>query len=90
MILQPSPLLLLLMVLTHDVDYVDSKNFKKICVEVSGVLLSKISTKVKSTIECKHKVLLNASVKNNRTLSKISTKVKSTIKCKCKVKCSVK
>jgi hypothetical protein len=49
-------------------------------------LLSKISTKVKSTIECKHKVLLNASVKINRTLSKISTKVKSTIKCKCKVK----
>ena len=67
MILQPSPLLLLLMVLTHDVDYVDSKNFKKICVEVSGVLLSKISTKVKrvkTTTECKCKVLLNASVKN--------------------------
>jgi len=30
-------------------------------------LLSKISTKVKSTIECKRQVLLNASVKNNRT-----------------------
>ena len=58
---------------------------------LSKVLLSKISTKVKSTIECKSKVLLNASVKNNRTLTKISTKVKSTIKCKCKVKyCSVK
>ena len=26
LILQPSPLLLLLMVLTHDLDYVDSKN----------------------------------------------------------------
>jgi len=26
LILQPAPLLLLLMVLTHDVDYVDSKN----------------------------------------------------------------
>jgi hypothetical protein len=39
----------------------------KICVEASKVLLSKISTKVKSTIECKRQVLLNASVKNNRT-----------------------
>jgi len=26
LILQPAPLLLLLMVLTHDIDYVDSKN----------------------------------------------------------------
>jgi hypothetical protein len=37
-------------------------------------------------VRCKPKVLLNASVKNIRTLTRISTKVKSTIKCKCKVK----
>ena len=55
--------------------------------KVKYVLLSKISTKVKrvkSTTECKRKVLLNASVKNNPTLSKISKKVKSTIKMRVK------
>jgi len=41
---------------------------EKICVEASKVLLSKKSTKVKSTIECKCKVLLNASVKINLTI----------------------
>ena len=40
---------------------------KKICVEASKVLLSKKHTEIKSTIECKCKVLLNSTVKINLT-----------------------
>ena len=55
----------------------------KKCVEASKVLLSKISTNVKSNTKCKCKV-------KYVLLSKISTKVKSTIECKRKVLFTIK